>query len=469
MTEKRNTWSELGKILGMGLLVLLPVIFLCVYTATQMMRFGDDETAYYLWNKDITAQKDSRYYETLILGDSSANAAYLPELLSEGTINLALGGTTAAENYYVLENWLASHDAPRTVYLSFMDYHMAYDNMFYERTVYSHLLKPSQERELVKEAIACGEENIAVEDASLRLLSYDLSLPNQYLPALLNAGFNGRLAGNQANYDSIALHRGAYIGLTADMYHDTDPNIYESYTVNELFDRYLRRILSLCEERGIAVRIISLPKTGNSVLTDAYRDARDGYYRELVSGYENALYDARTDTAPTRYFHDWEHFNLYGAAYWSKLIRARYPQDFTEEPISEQTKQGLLAYMNIAQDASGLLSFADGKTYAAAAVTSKDLNLLDGFADTGYTVEGKKLYVQKGADISVTVQEASDAENGFCIWTEPDGANAIVSGENVYAAEIEPYADLTLIIVDTETHQPLVRNYMYYGDGLLGH
>ena len=468
MAKQRNAWTELGKILGMGCLILLPVVLLCVYTAKEMMRYGDDETAYYLWNRDVTEDGNTRYYETLILGDSSANAAYLPELLSEGTVNLALGGTTPAENYYVLKNWLAHHDAPRTVYLSFMDYHMLYDNMFYERTVYSHLLTPAQERELLKEARACGEENIALEDAEMRLLSYDLSLPSRYLPALLNAGFNERYDGNKANYDAVALHRGAYIGLTTDMYHDTDPNIYESYTVNELFDRYYRRILELCEEHGITARILSLPKTGNSVLTSEYRTARDSYYRDLVSGYEHAMYDALTDTAATRYFHDWEHFNLYGAAHWSKTIRQRYPDDFSEEPVSEQTKQGLLAYMNTAKDAAGLLMFADGTTYAAVAVTSLDLDLLDGFRDTGLRTEGKKVYVQRGADISVTVQEASREENGFCIWTEPDGSNAIVSGETVYAAEIEPFADLTLLIVDTETHMPYVRNLMYYGDGLLG-
>ncbi len=79
--KKTTSWTtELGKILGMGLIVLLPVFFLCLYIRYFPMNYGDDELSYYRWNKDITNNPDTPYYSTLILGDSSANAAYLPEL-----------------------------------------------------------------------------------------------------------------------------------------------------------------------------------------------------------------------------------------------------------------------------------------------------------------------------------------------------------------------------------------------------
>ncbi len=469
METKRNGFVELIKIIGMGILVFLPLVFLCFYTASQQMAYGDDELSYYLWNRNVTAVPSDREYTTLILGDSSANAAYLPEMLSEGTVSLALGGTTVIENYYVLSNWLDTHAAPECIYVSFMDYHMIYDNMFYERTVYAHLLTPAQEREILEQARIHGEENIAVPDAELKLFQYDNWLPNIYLPSLLNAGFNGRRASNQANYDSIALHRGAYIGLTTDMYHDTDPNVYDSYPVNPIFDVYYRKLLDLCQEQGIKIRIVSLPKTGNSVLSDAYRSARDGYYEELVSGYDNASYEAFQDTLPTKLFHDWEHTNLYGAAEWSKIIRTRFPEDFPEEPVTDASKQGIRAYMDLAEDAGGLLSLCDGTTFAAVAVTSENLKLLSGFEDTGLTVKDRSVYVQNGADLTVRVQEENPDPNGFCIWSEPDGTNAIVSHGTVYSIVIDAYADLTLLIVDTKTHQPLVRNYMYSGDGLLGH
>ena len=466
---KRHWYTELAKVIIMAAATALPVILLTGFTARNPLSYGDDELAYYLWNRDVCEAKDTRYYSALILGDSSANAAYLPEYLSEGTMNLSLGGTTAAENYYVLVNWLENHEAPKTVFLSFMDYHMLYDNMFYERTVYSHLLKPEQEREILQAAETYGEENIACENARLKLFEYDHWLPNYYLPALLNAGFTGRRESNQIAYDSINLHRGAYIGLTPDLYSDTDANIYDSYSVNPFFDYYYRKILDLCKEHAIHAVIVSLPKTGNSVLLDSFRSARDGYYEALCAEYPTASYEAEVDTLPTWMFHDWEHVNLYGAITWSNHMRQTHPEAFPSEPASETTRQGIMGYMNTAETAEGLLLAGDERYYASIAITDRNLSLLEGFEDTGLTVKDRHVYVRKGADLSVTVQEANEAANGLCIWTEPDGSNSIVSHGTVYSIVIDPFADLTLLLIDKETHMPYVRNYMRYGDGLIGH
>ncbi|MBQ8067978.1 MAG: hypothetical protein IJ201_06505 [Solobacterium sp.] len=467
--KKTTAWTrELGKILGMGLIVLLPVVFLCLYIRYFPMNYGDDELSYYRWNKDITNSPDTPYYSTLILGDSSANAAYLPELLSEGTINLSLGGTTPIENYYVLENWLAAHEAPKHIFLSFMDYHLLYDNMFYERTVYSHLLTPAQEKAIVKDAFTIGEDYIAVEDAWLQLFEYDHCFPNRYMPSLLNAGFTERRDVNNENYASIALHRGAYIGMTTDRYSVTKPTVYEEFKVNEIFDVYYRRLLDLTKKHGIQVTIVSLPKPENAVYTDIYRERRDGYYKGLAHDYDNVQYHTGPDHFSGAYFHDWEHFNLYGAAHWSQLMKRSYPAAFPDEPVSEQTKQGIVDYMVRMETPEGIISLADGKTAAAVVITNDTGSIISGFDDTGLSVKGRSVYVKKDSDISVTVQEANSQPNGFCIWTEPDGSCAIVSGETVYGIEINETADLSLVVVDTETHQPLVRNYIHTDEGYLG-
>ena len=471
---KKHWFPELLKILVMGALVTVPLVLICLYTKYYPMNYGDDEMPYYLWNRSITESSDpERVFHTVILGDSSANAAYLPEALSEDTINLSLGGTTPAENYYVLANWLKNHEVPETVYLSFMDYHMVYDNMFYDRTVYSHLLTKEQEKEILHAAEEYGEENIAIADAEKELFFYEWYLPNKYLPALLNGGFNERKEANQKSYDSIRMHRGAYIGLTVDCYSDTDPNEYSSYPVNPFFDYYYRRILDLCQDKGITVRIVSLPKTGNSVLSGSFRNQRDGYYEGLCEAYDNVTYFNAIDTMPVKYFHDWEHFNLYGGWAFSDLLKQYFPEDFRTDEWSEATKAAVLDYMNRAEDAAGLCAFADGHAFTAVAISNQKLALFEegsGFEDTGLVVEAKNVWLKQPADVSITVQEANTDPNGFCIWTEPDESNSIVSGSDVYSIVIDPFADLTVLILDTSTHQPLlVRNYMYRGDELHGH
>lgn len=469
MKKTENGWIELIKIIGMAVIVLLPAVFLCLFLRNHTMDYSDGETPYYFWNRDFTRSTQDQYFSTLILGDSAANAAYLPEAMSEGTVNLSLGGTTIIENYYVLQDWLSHHETPGTVYLSFMDYHLIYDNMFYERTVYAHRLTWNQGKEVLKNARETEDENIAVSDADLRLLEYNWYLPKYYLPALLNAGFTERRAENEAHYNEINLHRGAYIGLSSEQYTDADQNIYDSYQVNPLYDRYYRMFLQLCQENGIQVRIVSLPKTGNSVLTPEYREQRDGYYSSLVSEYDNAMYFCEVDTCEGRYFLDWEHFNVYGGWLWSTYIRNRFPEDFDSEPVKGETVAGIIDYMKLAEEPDLLVNFANGKDIIAIAVTANEYQLLEKFHDTEKEISGRRVYLQNGVEVNLMVNETDGDINTIALAANDDGTHSILLHGDFYPIKIEPYADLTLIFINTQDFTPaLIRNYVRTGEGLVG-
>ena len=69
MEKKHSATKEAWKIIGMAAVIALPVVFLCLYIRFFPMNYGDDELPYYLWNKEVTQQEDTRYYSTLILGD----------------------------------------------------------------------------------------------------------------------------------------------------------------------------------------------------------------------------------------------------------------------------------------------------------------------------------------------------------------------------------------------------------------
>ena len=99
--------------------VMLPLLVVCMYIRSHPLAFMDNEAPHYLWNKIKTNTAGGQTYDVLILGDSAANAAYMPEALSGTTLNLALGGTTPVENYYTLQDWLAHNPAPKACYISF--------------------------------------------------------------------------------------------------------------------------------------------------------------------------------------------------------------------------------------------------------------------------------------------------------------------------------------------------------------
>ena len=93
MSKLMTSIKAYGRLLGKSLLVLLPLFLLCLYLKCFPLCYSDDEVPYYVWTKKRTGQQ----FEVVVLGDSTANAAYLPNLLGETVINLSLGGASPIE------------------------------------------------------------------------------------------------------------------------------------------------------------------------------------------------------------------------------------------------------------------------------------------------------------------------------------------------------------------------------------
>ena len=129
---------------------MFPMLAIYAYTWFNPLGYMDEESPHYLWNKEKVNSEETCYYDTIILGDSMANAAYMPEVLSDTAINLSLGGMTPVENYYVLQDWLTTHRAPQVCYLSFQDAHMIMEDCFWTRTMYSHRFRREQNLEILR-------------------------------------------------------------------------------------------------------------------------------------------------------------------------------------------------------------------------------------------------------------------------------------------------------------------------------
>lgn len=317
------------KLIRKILIALLPFWILWVYTIAFPMCYVDKELPYYYWNKDFVQTAHEETYDVLFLGDSSSNAAFLPSVLGEHTASLSLGGITPIETYYILEEWLQTNAAPKTVYLMFMDYHMQYDNMFKERVVYSHRLSFSTVLEIYEEGKKTGDEGILGGVALEDIIATELRLPTSYMAALKASLTENRREINETAYQTIDENQGFYIGLTDTIYQDDTSSTYSEYHVNSLFDNYYQKILALCEQHQIKVHIISAPKPDNSILEDTYKSQRDSYYEALTQKYSNVTYYAQLDIMPMEYYQDWQHFNYNGAVAFSNIIKETYPEDFS--------------------------------------------------------------------------------------------------------------------------------------------
>ena len=71
---------------------MIPFIGFSFYAKQNMLGFTDSETPFYIWNKLFCYTTQEEKIDVIILGDSSANASYMPEVLSGSVVNLSLGG-----------------------------------------------------------------------------------------------------------------------------------------------------------------------------------------------------------------------------------------------------------------------------------------------------------------------------------------------------------------------------------------
>lgn len=314
--------------------VIFPLLIIWIYIGTHPLAFMDEEAPYYLWNKAQTRLKQEKQYDTLFLGDSTANAAYMPEILSDTSLNLALGGASPVENYYVLQEYLEHHPAPDVCYISFADQHFQDGGCFWTRTVYTHRFGMKQNREIFQTAAEYGDPLICKEDYMADFISYELWLPHKYITALLNAGFNQRYEQNMSAQYAIGLHGGRYVAVGNTEYTASEQTEYNAFHVVPFRDMYYRKILSLCAEKGIQVHIVRLPMPDNYVYTDSYKEDFDRYYSSLKQEYPGMVVDFMPVWDKSM-FADGNHLNSRGALTFCRKLKVLYPEHFADTSFSE--------------------------------------------------------------------------------------------------------------------------------------
>lgn len=342
--------------------VIASLIAVCIFARINLLCFADNEAPYYAWNKDICNTRQEKRYDVLVLGDSASNGAYVPEILSDSTLSLALGGTTAVENYYILKEYLANNEAPNVIYISFSDTHMMREDCFYNRQLYTHRYRLDELTEIISRAKYYEEPSIITDTYLTDFISYEFYFPNKYITSMMNGGFNQRKNGNDNALKSIELHKGRYISLNNTVNESQKPVVFDSFKVAPLFDEYYRRIISLCSENNMKLRVIKTTMDENVEFTDKYEAEFWNYYSQLLSEYDNLTVDWLKETEGHFYFRDNVHMNNRGARLFSQKIKSMYPEDFEDE-ISDAQMEILDNDIQIESDFSELFNWIKGKEF----------------------------------------------------------------------------------------------------------
>lgn len=354
--------KQVVKLILKCFLVLLPVIMMSLFFWTSPLAFVDQEAPYYLWNKEITNAVQEKYYKVIILGDSVANAAYVPEILSDDTLNLSLGGTTPMENFYTLQDWLSCNEAPKICYISFQDFHFQYADCFWTRSMYSHRYRLEQEIKMLYAAINYKESSIIKEHYLLDFISYELRLPHKYITSYMDASFNQRYNSNIIAKQLVQLHGGRYIARNTNENNSNNAKTYSNFFASPLFDEYYRKIIELCLENDITVRIIKLPLPNTTVFTDEYENSFYSYYESLINDYPDITVDW-FDNYEKEYFVDSSHMNSHGALRFSTELKALYPDDFGDAELSPKQVEAINDSIKAENKIEEILNWICGRDY----------------------------------------------------------------------------------------------------------
>ena len=312
------------------IIVVSPVLMVSLYADLGMLHYSDGEVSYYVWNRDFCRKSHDQKYDVVIIGDSIGQTSYIPAELSETTVNLSLGGTTPAENYYVFKEWLENNEAPEDIFISFMDRHLMDSDCYYTRCLYFHRLSLLDNLEIMARARKCGEPSIGKKDCYKELIAYQFFWPGKYTAAMVNSHFNGRYAGNISVYDKVEEGRGKFVYNGVEI-EEQEKMVLNDYYTQPLFDGYYRDLIKMCVDHGIRVHLVRPPMLDTIEFSEGYREEINGYFSSICEQYDNVSFDWFDEGYGSEYFADPAHMNERGAERFSRDLRARFSDVFEAE------------------------------------------------------------------------------------------------------------------------------------------
>lgn len=316
------------KFVGKCILAASPFILAIVFIFLCPMAYMDNEYPARRYTREVL--RNDSAYETLILGDSRAMADIMPCELNQDSVNLACGGMTSIENYYVLKEYLRNHEAPKRVVLAFAPFHYSIIDNFWNRTMFFNDLSIADISEVFANARSVGSETLLTDEYGIEVFSNVARLPHVYLPAIFNAKLIGRYGDNKDTLQELSQAKGYGAFGTADGCSDLCYEVnYE--TLHETGDsalirRYLLMLMDLCTENGIQVILVQPPMNESSCkeLKESYVNQYALFMRSLSDLYPDASVELLIKEYPDEYFGDSSHLNKRGAEIFTEELKSEY-------------------------------------------------------------------------------------------------------------------------------------------------
>jgi hypothetical protein len=292
------------------------------------MWFLDAEYAMWSANQEMT--RACTPYDVVILGDSRAKAGLVPKVVGSRVANFALGGGTSIEAYYLLERMLRCPTTPKHAIVSFPAMFFGSVGVYWERSALFGFLSFAELEEVRRLSWQLNDPVIYSTRSANRLfhplknLSYAISTPTYYFPAMINAGFFMRKRRNDEVMQATIRSRGQHFFGTAESA-DWVIDHTKEFRVSPVLDHYFSELVRRLLEKDVRVWFVGMPL--NKKTYDTFGpSAREDFlaYLQRFSA-TDARFRVVGEVVPWMTpdnFGDGQHLNAKGAAAWSKRVRS---------------------------------------------------------------------------------------------------------------------------------------------------
>jgi hypothetical protein len=301
--------------LGFGLAaVLLPG-----YVETFPINVFHPEYAAWAGQLEFAGRPARPEPEILVLGDSRAHAAVLPAELGAPARSLAAAAATPIEAHALFTRYLAHHAPPRWLVVSFTPIHLEFDELFWERTARWKLISTSDALAVFRRAETLADPILGRPDAAklaLRWLRLRANLPVDYAAELRASKLGLRRSRNLSVLAQLEQTSGQLYYGGADAASEPNNEVGRTrFQPSPLLDFYLREILDVAAERGIAVVFAAMPMNQSSLdrLDPRYAAGWDRHLARLAAGHPEVVWRPKLWSLPDDHFGDGSHVNQRGA------------------------------------------------------------------------------------------------------------------------------------------------------------
>ncbi|HMN80780.1 MAG TPA: hypothetical protein PKA20_12705 [Burkholderiaceae bacterium] len=283
---------------------------------------------YPMWKSKETLIRHIGPGGTVLLGDSRAMAAFVPADISEDFVNLALGGATPIESYYLLQALLKAGHRPKTIMLSFAPYHYELADTFWERAAKfdpewftkADIIDVLAQAERLDDTRTLG--SFLGSPPNHYPLALRLDLPSAYKGDLIPPPRPDRYWLNRRVFDQMLQTRGHHLFGTGERSTGLpDEATGKRFSPSPLMRHYLDRIFAVCAEQGMAVQLVTtpLPRTVAAPLAAVDYPAD---FNRYIDGLPDSIDKraARLTFADDTMFGDSSHLNMRGARRFSAAM-----------------------------------------------------------------------------------------------------------------------------------------------------